>query len=69
MRHRRNVITLSDMEPELEEWARKEAKRAKKPFYQVVNESLKLLRFVIREYREVREPQSNGEGAAGRDSQ
>lgn len=46
MRYRRNVITLSDMDPELEEWARGEAKRANKPFYQVVNDSLKLARVI-----------------------
>lgn len=60
MKVRRNVITLSDMDRELEEWAREEAKRRGKPFYQVVNDGLKLLRLVAKEYRE--------EVAAGRDS-
>lgn len=40
----RNIITLSNMDPELEEWARAEAERSKKPFYQVVNEALEVLR-------------------------
>jgi hypothetical protein len=41
---KRNVITLSNMPPELEEWAREEAKRTGKPFYRVVNEALEVLR-------------------------
>ncbi len=44
MKQMRNVITLSNMEPDLEEWAREEAKRRGKHFYQVINEALDLLR-------------------------
>ena len=44
MKQMRNVITLSNMEPNLEEWAREEAKRRGKHFYQVINEALDLLR-------------------------
>ena len=43
-RTRRNVITLSDMDPDLEDWAKEVAKRTGKPFYQVVNRGLELLR-------------------------
>ena len=38
------MITLSDMDPDLEEWARAEAKRKNAPFYQVINEALEVLR-------------------------
>jgi hypothetical protein len=44
MKKLRNVITLSDMDPELEVWARAEAERRGKPFYQVINEALEVLR-------------------------
>ena len=44
MKRLRNIITLSNMEPGLEEWAREEAKRKGKPFYQVINEALEVLR-------------------------
>ena len=56
MKKPRNVITLSNMDPELEEWARAEAERNKKPFYQVVNEALEVLRLA-------RKRQQAGEGA------
>ena len=32
------------MDPDLEEWARAEAKRKNAPFYQVINEALEVLR-------------------------
>jgi len=51
----RNIITISNMEPGLEEWAREEAKRQGKPFYQVINEALELLR-LTREGAEKRTP-------------
>jgi len=47
MRVRRNVITLSHLDPELEEWAREEAKRTNKHFYEIVNDALKLRRAVV----------------------
>jgi hypothetical protein len=47
MRVRRNVITLSHLDPELEEWAREEAKRTSKHFYEIVNDALKLRRAVV----------------------
>jgi hypothetical protein len=54
------VITLSNMEPELEEWARAEAERSKKPFYQVVNEALEL----AKERAEKDEPGGTGQSLA-----
>jgi len=59
MKRLRNIITLSNMEPGLEEWAREEAKRKGKPFYQVINEALELLR-LAREGAEKGEPQEVG---------
>jgi hypothetical protein len=54
---KRNIITLSNMPPELEEWAREEAKRQNKPFHRVVTEALEVLRMA-------REGQKEGAGAA-----
>lgn len=53
---KRNVITLSNMPPELEEWAREEAKRTGKPFHRVITEALEVLRMA-------REGQKADEGA------
>ncbi len=44
MKSIRNVVTLSNIHVELEQWARDEAKRQNKPFYQVFNEALEVLR-------------------------
>lgn len=40
MKEQRNIITLSHMDRHLEEWAREEAKRRGKHFYQIVNEAV-----------------------------
>ena len=55
------MITLSDMDPDLEEWARAEAKRKNAPFYQVINEALEVLR-LTREGTEKDEPQEVSAG-------
>jgi hypothetical protein len=44
MKSLRNVVTLSNINVELEQWAREEAQRTSKPFYQVFNEALEVLR-------------------------
>lgn len=64
MKQLRNVITLSNMEPELEEWARAEAKRRNEPFYQVINQALEVLR-LARERAEKDKPQEVGDGGTG----
>jgi len=53
---KRNIITLSNMPPELEEWAREEAKRTGKPFHRVITEAVAVLRMA-------REGQRADEGA------
>lgn len=52
MKPLRNVITLSNLDQQLEEWARKEARRRKKPFYQVVNEALKVYQVIHQTIKE-----------------
>ena len=44
MKSLRNVVTLSNIDVELEQWAREEAQRTGKPVYQVFNEALEVLR-------------------------
>ena len=56
MKQLRNVITLSNMDIELEAWAREEAKARNVPFYQIINEALEVLRLA-------RARKENGRGA------
>jgi len=62
MKRPRNVTTLSNLDLELEEWAKEEAKRRGKPFYQVINEALKVLR-LAREGAEKGELREVGEAS------
>lgn len=46
MKPMRNVITLSNMDSELEEWAREEARRRGIHFYEVINHALRIYQVV-----------------------